>query len=153
MPAARCLLLFASNKENFVPRFKLLLLLFSTLLILSTGLQVAAQGSARESSSVLPSWKEGKSRAAIVDFVKAVSDPSSKDFVPAADRIAVFDNDGTLWCEKPYYTQLAFAIDRAKLFVGLKPAALKEKNSPIVAAVRDDVETLVNPVQWAQSGC
>lgn len=127
-----------------MPRFQLLLLL-STLLILSAGLQVAAQGSGKVPASVLPSWKEGKSRAAIVDFVKAVSDPSSADFVPVADRIAVFDNDGTLWCEKPYYTQLAFAIDRAKQFVGLKPGSLKEKDSPLAAAVRDDVETLVKP--------
>jgi hypothetical protein len=94
---------------------------------------------------VLPSWKEGKSRKAIIDFVKAVSDPSSGDFVPPADRIAVFDNDGTLWCEKPYYTQLAFAIDRAKQFAGLKPVALKAKDSPLAAAVRGDVETLVKP--------
>lgn len=89
-----------------MPRLQLLLLL-STLLILSAGLRVAAQGSARAPASVLPSWKEGKSRAAIIAFVKAVSEPTSRDFVPPVDRIAVFDNDGTIWCEKTYYTQLS----------------------------------------------
>jgi hypothetical protein len=62
----------------------------------------------------LPSWRETAARQSIVDFVRAVSDPDSADFVPAPDRIAVFDNDGTLWTELPMYAQLAFALDRAQ---------------------------------------
>ena len=62
----------------------------------------------------LPSWGPSASRAAIVEFVARVTDPASADFVPAEDRIAVFDNDGTLWCEQPLYTQLAFALDRVR---------------------------------------
>jgi hypothetical protein len=62
----------------------------------------------------LPSWNDGPSRKAIIDFVARVTKPGSKDFVPAAQRIAVFDNDGTLWCEQPLYFQFAFAIDRVR---------------------------------------
>ena len=62
----------------------------------------------------LPSWNEGLARDAIVQFVERVTTDGSADFIPVAERIAVFDNDGTLWCEQPMYFQLAFAIDRIK---------------------------------------
>jgi hypothetical protein len=61
----------------------------------------------------LPGWRETGVKQAIVEFVAAVTDRGSPDFVEEADRIAVFDNDGTLWTEQPLYAQLAFAIDRA----------------------------------------
>lgn len=63
----------------------------------------------------LPSWNEGKTREAIEAFVQRVTTPGSPDFVPPAERIAVFDNDGTLWSEQPMYVQLAFALDRVKV--------------------------------------
>ena len=56
----------------------------------------------------LPSWNEGESRQRILDFVARVTDPDSPAFVPEPERIAVFDNDGTLWSEKPLYFQLYF---------------------------------------------
>jgi phosphoserine phosphatase len=62
----------------------------------------------------LPSWNDGKSKQAIVDFVTKVTDEKNADFVKPEDRIAVFDNDGTLWSEQPYYFQLGFALDRVK---------------------------------------
>ena len=62
----------------------------------------------------LPSWKQGTSREAIVDFVSRVTKTGGPDHVPPSERIAVFDNDGTLWSEKPVYFQLAFAIDRVR---------------------------------------
>jgi hypothetical protein len=65
------------------------------------------------SATELPGWRKTGPRQAIVEFVAAVTDPDSADFVPARDRIAVFDNDGTLWTEQPVYAQLMFAIDRA----------------------------------------
>jgi haloacid dehalogenase-like hydrolase len=65
------------------------------------------------SSGELPSWRETTARQSIVEFVAAVTDPGSPDFIPGPDRIAVFDNDGTLWTEQPVYAQLAFALDRA----------------------------------------
>ena len=61
----------------------------------------------------LPSWRETPAKQSIVDFVAAVTHPDSTDLVPESDRVAVFDNDGTLWTEQPLYAQLAFAIDRA----------------------------------------
>ncbi|MCR9087887.1 MAG: haloacid dehalogenase-like hydrolase [Rhodobacteraceae bacterium] len=60
----------------------------------------------------LPSWNDTDSKARIIAFVDAVTDPTGDDFVPTADRIAVFDNDGTLWAEQPVYFQLLYAIDR-----------------------------------------
>ena len=61
----------------------------------------------------LPSWRATPTKAAITDFLAAVIDTDSPAFVPEIDRIAVFDNDGTLSTEMPLYTQFAFAIDRA----------------------------------------
>ena len=55
---------------------------------------------------ILPSWKDTQTKQDILDFVAAVTDESSSDYVPPAERIAAFDNDGTLWCEKPMYIQL-----------------------------------------------
>ena len=65
------------------------------------------------SEDQLPSWSPTPAKRAIVEFVAAVSDASSPDFVPVADRVAVFDNDGTLATEMPLYTQLAFALARS----------------------------------------
>ena len=67
-----------------------------------------------QSADPLPSWNEGKSKKSIVDFVAKVTKPGSPDFVPPAERIATFDNDGTLWAEQPLYFQLLFGIDRIK---------------------------------------
>jgi phosphoserine phosphatase len=61
----------------------------------------------------LPSWHETPTKQSIVEFVAAVIDPDSRDFIAERDRVAVFDNDGTLWTEQPAYAQLVFAIDRA----------------------------------------
>jgi hypothetical protein len=64
------------------------------------------------SADELPSWRETTAKQSIVEFVAAVTDPDSPDFIPERDRIAVFDNDGTLWTEQPVYAQLVFALDR-----------------------------------------
>ena len=72
-------------------------------------------------ADALPSWAEGKARQSIVDFVAAVTAPGSPDFVAPADRIAVFDNDGTLWAEQPLYFQLMFALDRIKALAPQHP--------------------------------
>ena len=60
----------------------------------------------------LPSWKEGPARSALLDFVRRVTAEHGPDYVPPAERIAVFDNDGTLWSEQPMYFQFAFVVDR-----------------------------------------
>jgi hypothetical protein len=65
------------------------------------------------SDDQLPSWRQTPTKRSIADFVAAVTDPDSADFVAEPDRVAVFDNDDTLWTEQPMYAQLAFALDRA----------------------------------------
>lgn len=62
----------------------------------------------------LPSWNDGPAKKSILDFVAKVTKEGGKDFVPVAERIATFDNDGTLWCEQPLPMQLYFAFDRVK---------------------------------------
>ena len=69
----------------------------------------------------LPSWNDGHAKRSILDFVVAVTRGGSPDFVPVAERIATFDNDGTLWCEQPMYVQLALAIDRVKALAPSNP--------------------------------
>ena len=67
----------------------------------------------RIGADALPGWRQTPAKQAVLDFVHAVTAPDSPDFVAEPDRIAVFDNDGTLWTERPVYAQLAFALDRA----------------------------------------
>jgi phosphoserine phosphatase len=62
----------------------------------------------------LPSWKAGPQKQAIIDFVTRVTEDGAPSYVPPGERIAVFDNDGTLWSEQPMYVQLAFALDRVR---------------------------------------
>jgi phosphoglycolate phosphatase-like HAD superfamily hydrolase len=69
----------------------------------------------------LPSWKDGAAKEAITEFVARVTTQNSPDFVPPAERIAAFDNDGTLWSEQPVYFQVAFAIDRARAMASEHP--------------------------------
>ena len=82
-------------------------------------------------------WKNAPTRQAILDFVAAVTRPGSPDFVPPAERIATFDNDGTLWCEKPGYIQLFFAIQCLKEQAASDPALLAQ--SSYKAAAEDDL--------------
>jgi phosphoglycolate phosphatase-like HAD superfamily hydrolase len=79
--------------------------------------------SASRSSRELPlsSWNEGPAKDAITDFIARVSTPGSRDFVPPSERIACFDNDGTLWSEQPIYFQVAFALDRARTLAPQHP--------------------------------
>jgi hypothetical protein len=81
----------------------------------------------------LPSWREGSAKRSIVEFVAAVTDRDSPDFVPERDRIAVFDNDGTLWTEQPVYPQLVFALDRAAELG--HPTSLEELHAGGMAAL------------------
>jgi len=78
------------------------------------GLVLAASSPLQALADALQSWNEGPSKAAIVDFVTAVTTEGGERYVAPDDRIAVFDNDGTLWSEQPVYFQLAFAIDRIR---------------------------------------
>ena len=77
-------------------------------------------------SEPLSLWNQTPTRQAILDFVAAVATPGSPDFVPPAARIATFDNDGTLWCEKPGYIQLFFALQRLKELAAADPLLLAQ---------------------------
>jgi phosphoserine phosphatase len=85
----------------------------------------------------LPSWNAGPSKESIHRFVEAVTCEGGAEFVPPLDRIAVFDNDGTLWSEKPFYFQLAFALDRVKALAGQHPEW--QEQQPFKAVLEDDV--------------
>src|SRR5437899_8773350 len=69
----------------------------------------------------LPSWNDGPAKKSITEFVAKVTKEGSPDFVPPEERIATFDNDGTLWCEQPMYFQLLFALDRVKTLAPQHP--------------------------------
>ena len=69
----------------------------------------------------LPSWNDGPAKQSIITFVEKVTKPGSPDFVPMPERIATFDNDGTLWCEKPLPVQVFFALDRVKTLAPQHP--------------------------------
>ena len=86
----------------------------------------------------LPSWNDGPAKKAIVDFVAKVTKNGSPDFVPLAERIATFDNDGTLWCEQPMYFQLLFALDRVKALAPQHPE-WKDKE-PFASLLKGDVK-------------
>ena len=88
----------------------------------------------------LPSWNDGKTRQAIEAFVQRVTTPGSADFVPPAERIAVFDNDGTLWSEQPMYVQLAFALDRVKALAPEHPEW--KEQAPFNAVLSGDLKAL-----------
>jgi len=88
----------------------------------------------------LPSWNDGPTKQAIVDFVTRVTEPESGDYVPIKDRIATFDNDGTLWLEQPMYTQLAFALDRVKELAPEHPEWKDQQ--PFKAVLEGDMKTL-----------
>ncbi|MEN9676100.1 MAG: hypothetical protein RIS76_1996, partial [Verrucomicrobiota bacterium] len=69
----------------------------------------------------LPSWRDTGPKQAILSFVGKVTREGAPEFLPAGERIAVFDNDGTLWCEQPMYVQVAFALDRLKALAPKHP--------------------------------
>ncbi|RYG19937.1 haloacid dehalogenase-like hydrolase, partial [bacterium] len=91
-------------------------------------------------SQPLPSWRSGKARDAIVEFVNAVTVQGGADFVPPPERIAVFDNDGTLWCEQPLQVQVAFAQARIKQLADADPT-LKDRQ-PYKAFLEHDLATI-----------
>jgi len=89
----------------------------------------------------LPSWNQGQSKDAIISFVTRVTTRGGREFVPASERIAVFDNDGTLWAEQPMCFQLAFALDRVKALAARHPEwAARE---PFKSAVAGDLKAVM----------
>jgi len=90
-------------------------------------------------SDPLPSWNDGPAKKAVMEFVAKVTKEGSPDFVPVAERIATFDNDGTLWCEQPVPVQLYFALDRVKALAPQHPE-WKDKE-PFASLLKGDLNT------------
>ncbi len=95
---------------------------------------------AQAQTDPLPSWNGGANKQAIIDFVARVTQQGGPDFVPPTERIATFDNDGTLWVEHPMYTQLAFALDRVKAMAPMHPEWADKQ--PFKAVLDGDMKTL-----------
>jgi len=112
--------------SNLLAKFLLALLLFTTTAY---------------AADPLPSWQDGKAKQSIVTFVTQVTTPGGTDFVPAAERVAVFDNDGTLWAEQPMYFQLAFALDRVKALAPEHPEWKTQQ--PFKAVLEGDLKTVM----------
>jgi phosphoserine phosphatase len=95
---------------------------------------------AQATGDQLPSWNDGATKTAITQFVTRVTTQGGPDFVPVDQRVATFDNDGTLWVEQPMYTQLAFVLDRVKALAPLHPDW--KNKQPFKAVLAGDVKAL-----------
>jgi hypothetical protein len=102
-------------------------------MLLLAALPVAAQ------IDPLPSWNEGAAKRSIIDFVRATTTPENADFVPPAERIAVFDNDGTLWAEQPLYFQAFFTFDRIRALAPQHPEW--QTQEPFASILKGDIKT------------
>jgi phosphoserine phosphatase len=107
-------------------------------LLLTAG---AINWTAYAQSDPLPSWNEGATKKSITDFVARVTAQGGPDFVPVDQRIATFDNDGTLWVEQPIYVQFAFALDRVKELAPMHPEWKDQQ--PFKAVLEGDMKTLL----------
>jgi phosphoserine phosphatase len=110
------------------------LIRFFTLVVMFSACVVQAAG------DPLPSWNAGPAKDAVLQFVRDVKTPGQPKFVRAEDRIAVFDNDGTLWSEQPAYFQLFFALDRVKALAPKHPEW--KTKQPFKAALEGDLKTV-----------
>jgi phosphoserine phosphatase len=108
--------------------------------LLAMCLAVATAASAQPPTDPLPSWNDGATRRAIVAFVERATTPGSPGFVPGPERIAVFDNDGTLWGEQPMYVQLFFTLDRIKALAPQHPEWATEQ--PFASLLGGDMKAV-----------
>ncbi len=101
---------------------------------------LAKVSTASAQGTPLPSWAEGKVRNSILDFVTRTTTPGSRDWVPVLERIACFDNDGTLWTEQPMYFQVMFAMDRVRAMAAQNPQWREQE--PFKWVLTDDRDAL-----------
>ncbi len=113
----------------------------SYLILITMLVASAVSGCSTANKDPLPSWNDGPNKQAILDFVKRTTDKEGSSYLPVEDRIAVFDNDGTLWSEHPLYFQLAFAIDRIKALAPKHPEWRSKQ--PFKAVIENDKEALL----------
>jgi phosphoglycolate phosphatase-like HAD superfamily hydrolase len=106
----------------------------------AVGIVASLYTTALAQTDPLPSWNDGAVKKSIADFVARVTTQGGPDFVAVPERIATFDNDGTLWTEQPYYFQLAFALDRIKAMAPQHPE-WKDKQ-PFKALLEGDKQAL-----------
>jgi hypothetical protein len=113
-------------------------------------LSVASNSAAQEAAQSLPSWNDGPGKQAILDFVRATTDQSSRSFVRPEDRIATFDQDGTLWVEHPVYTQAMFALDRVHATASHHPEW--KSREPFKAVLGNDMGAIArfSERDWAE---
>jgi len=111
------------------------------LVAITLGIALGVAGQAIAQSSALPSWNDGAAKNSITHFVARVTQQGGPDYVAPGERIATFDNDGTLWAEQPIYVQLAFALDRVRALAPLHPQW--EKKQPFKAALEGDLESVM----------
>ena len=95
-----------------------------------------------QSRGPLASWNDGAAKQSILTFVRRVTTEGSPDFVPVPARIAVFDNDGTLWCEQPFYVQGIFVLDRVRSLAAQHPEWKEQQ--PFKAAIENDAKPLID---------
>jgi phosphoglycolate phosphatase-like HAD superfamily hydrolase len=112
------------------------------VLMLGGAAALGLAGRADAQGDPLPSWNAGPAKDAIVKFVQATTDAASPDFVPVAERIATFDQDGTLWVEHPIYTQLVYCFDRVPALVKAKPEVAEVE--PFRTVLTGDLEAIAN---------
>jgi len=109
------------------------------LALLALSLAFLAFPKNAQADDPLPSWSDGGAKQSIVDFVGKVTKSGSPDFLPPEERIATFDNDGTLWCEQPLYFQLLFALDRVKMLAPQHPEW--KTKEPFASLLKGDVKS------------
>src|SRR5262245_21186949 len=116
-------------------------LLWSLALVAAGVAPLASRSVKAQGADPLPAWNAGAAKQSILDFVAAVTREGSPQYVPPPERIATFDNDGTLWVEQPMYTQLAFALDRVKALAPKHPDwKTKEPFKAILTGDREAME-------------
>jgi len=115
---------------------------FGYAYVLTLCLLLVTAGCATVQTDLLPSWNEGKAKQAIVSFVAKVTTQGSPEYVPVPERIATFDNDGTLWAEQPMYFQLIFILDRVKVLAPQHPEW--KTTEPFASVLKGDFKSALS---------
>lgn len=128
------------RQYNIINLFVVAILLFSVAGCTNNNKKADEKTSTTATTDPLTSWNKSTNKTDIINFVNAVTDEKSKDFVPVSDRVAVFDNDGTIWSEQPLYFQFFFAFDRVR---ELAVDSIHWKNTqPYKAVLENDMATI-----------
>ena len=127
-------------KKMFIPFTRCLALLAVASMIACSPPEAVVEVVEPVASDPLASWTDGPAKSAIIEFVQVVTNETGSGYVPPEDRIATFDNDGTLWPSHPMYAQLAFAVDRVKALAPQHPEW--QTQQPFKAVLDNDLEAL-----------